>query len=109
MSSRASLPAAPRHLSRRSKELWRSVLEDYELEIHHRELLRLALEALDRCEEARKAIAKDGPFVPTRSGRPAAHPALAVERDSRLAAARLLRELDLEGEPLPDPRPRRRS
>ena len=59
-------------------------------------LLQLAGEAWDRCQEAREAIARDGLIVLT-TGR--AHPAVAIERDSRLAFARLIRELDLDAEP----------
>src|SRR5688572_7160222 len=104
----ADSPKPPAHLSKRMKAFWRRVVDDYALEPHHLELFRLACEALDRTEEARAVIAAEGAFVSTRNG-VRAHPAIAVERDSRLAAARLFRELDLEGEPLPDPRPPRRA
>jgi hypothetical protein len=97
-------------LSASSQRLWRRVLEDYLLEDHHRELLRLALESLDRCEQARKVLAREGITYRDRFGAPRPHPCVGIERDSRVAAARLWRELDLEGEPLPDPRmPRRRG
>jgi phage terminase small subunit len=99
---------APEHLSARSRELWARIVRDYDLDVHHLELLRLALEALDRCEQARQALADEGMLTTNRYGVRVAHPAVAIERDSRLAAARLFRELDLEGEPLPDPRMRRR-
>jgi hypothetical protein len=42
-----------------------------------------------------------------RLGYPRKHPALSIEENSRLQFARLMRELDLDGEPLPDPRPSR--
>jgi phage terminase small subunit len=58
--------------------------------------LQLAGEAWDRSQQAREAIAKEGLTVPS-GGR--AHPAIAIERDSRLAFARLIRELDLDAEP----------
>ncbi len=44
-----------------------------------------------------------------RFGTPRRHPAVGIESENRIAFARLLRELDLEGTPLPDPRPPRRG
>jgi hypothetical protein len=106
----ASPPTAPGHLTESSRALWSRIVADYELADHHRELLRLALEALDRCEQAREVLAVEGITFVDRFGSPKAHPCVAIERDARLAAARLWREIDLEGEPLPDPRtPRRRG
>lgn len=58
--------------------------------------MQLAGEAWDRCQQARQAIARDGLTVAS-GGR--AHPAIAIERDSRLAFARLIRELALDAEP----------
>jgi P27 family predicted phage terminase small subunit len=101
-------PGPPRHLSRRSKALWRQVTADYTLELHHFELLRVALEARDRLEEAREAIARDGAVIRDRFGTPKRHPALTTEENARAQYLRTWRELDLEGEPLPDARlPRR--
>ncbi len=79
------------------------------LEDHHLRLLGLAGEAFDRAQEARKVIARDGAYFTDDAGRPRAHPALLVERDSQLRFARLMRELDLDGEVGPDPRPPRRG
>lgn len=87
---------APAHLRQQTAEWWRSVHKDYELEPHHVRLLTLAAEAWDRTTEAREAIAKDGLTVTTKDGGIKAHPAVGIERDSRLAFARLVRELDLD-------------
>ena len=79
---------------------------DYEIEDHHRRLLTLACEALDRCEEARVALAEHGTTYVDRFGCPKPRPKVAIERDSRVAAARLFRELALDDTP-EDPRPPR--
>jgi P27 family predicted phage terminase small subunit len=90
---------APSHLTAESAEWWRSVHSDYDLEPHHNRLLTLACEAFDRCGQARALIDNEGPVTRTSDGGMKAHPAVAIERDSRLAFARLLRELDLDTEP----------
>jgi len=93
---------APAHLSRPSRELWTAVVKEYELqeEPHALRLLTLACEASDRCEQARVALADEGLTYTDRFGCPKPSPYIAIERDSRLAAARLFRELAL---PLSDP------
>lgn len=68
-------------------------------------LLRLACEAFDRCQTARAAIDREGITVASETGAIKAHPAVAIERDSRLAFARLLRELDLDTAGPDAPRP----
>lgn len=100
---------APAHLRPETRAWWRTVVADYSLEEHHERLLTLACEALDRGFEAREVLAREGAYFTDRFGQRRGHPALAVERDSRLAFARVLRELDLDGEPLPDPRMPRRG
>lgn len=101
--------AAPRHLSPSSRKLFRRVVADYELdrEPHALETLRLACEALDRCAEARDVLAADGAILRDRFGQARAHPAVAIERDSRLAALRAFRELSLDGQAPEDVRPPR--
>ena len=79
-------------------------MADFELEEHHRKLLLLACEAFDRCTEARELLARDGLTIPTGAGGQKAHPAVAIERDSRLAFTRVLRELDLDTEAPPEGR-----
>jgi P27 family predicted phage terminase small subunit len=98
-------PTPPKHLSRKTKGLYRRVLEEYELEPHHTRILQLLCEALDRAEDAQRVIDEDGITTKDRFGQLKPHPAVAIKRDAEVAAARLLRELDLEGEPDPSPRP----
>jgi P27 family predicted phage terminase small subunit len=88
---------------------WRSVVKSWSLDEHHEKLLTMACEAADRATEARETIAKHGAYHVDRFGSPKSHPAIAVERDSRLAFARLLRELGLEADGPGDSRPPRIS
>jgi phage terminase small subunit len=93
----------PKHLSLVMRRWWDSVNQDYNLEDHHRLLLTKACEAYDRAEGARETIAKLGTTFEDRFKQPCARPEIAIERDSRLAFARLVRELNLE-EPPPEAR-----
>jgi len=92
---------APGHLSASTAAWWRAVVAGYALEPHHAMLLTLAGEAWDRSVEAREALAVCGLTFTDRFGQPHARPEVAIERDSRLAFARLVRELDLDGESTP--------
>jgi len=88
-------PRLPSHLKAPGRRLWQSALTEYEIDAAGLELLRLAAEALDRADEARRAVAQSAPYIPDRFGNIRPHPGLGVERDSRLAAARLIRQLGL--------------
>jgi phage terminase small subunit len=92
-------PSPPEHLSEATQRWWQAVVEDYDLEGHHLRLLQLAGEAWDRAQQAREALAEHGMTFEDRFGAPRARPEIAVERDSRLAFARLVRELDLDVDP----------
>jgi phage terminase small subunit len=72
------------------------VTSTFELEEHHLRLLTLAAEAWDRGQQAREAIVEKGLTFDDRFGVPHARPEVAIERDSRTAFARLLRELALD-------------
>ena len=101
----SKLPKPPEHLSAASKQWWLEIADGFELEPHHIRLLTLAAQAWDRCEEARAALAKHGITYQDSLGQPKTRPEVAVERDSRIAFARLLRELGLESAPADAPRP----
>ena len=96
----------PAHLRPATKKWFAKVVADYDLEPHHVRLLSLAGEAWDRTEQAREALAIHGLTYTDRFDAPRARPEIAVERDNRLAFARLVRELDLDTEtPADAPRP----
>jgi phage terminase small subunit len=90
---------APSHLSESTRRWWKTVLADYDLDPHHLKLLQAAAEAWDRLQDARKAIGEHGTTYTDRFGAPRLRPECAIERDSRLAFARLIRELDLDVDP----------
>ena len=98
--------AIPTHLTGPSRRWIKQILADFDLESFHFRLLVKAAEAWERSEQAREQIATDGITVPDRYGVLKAHPAVAIERDARLAFARLLRELALDAA-APDSRPPR--
>src|SRR4051812_37822304 len=92
-------PPAPDHLSAAMRAWWKQVTAAYELEPHHLHLLRLCCEALDAAEAARSALALHGMTHTDRHGIVRLRPEVALQRDSRLAAVRIIRELDLDVEP----------
>jgi len=93
---------APHHLSAATRRWFESVLNDYQLEAHHVRLLTLACESWDRTCQAREILDREGLTYLDRFGCPRSRPEIAVERDSRIAFARLVRELDLDTEAPPE-------
>lgn len=93
----ASTPP-PDHLSESARAWWGEVLRNFDLEGHHLRLLQSACEAWDRMTQAREALKLHGALTFTDDkGTIRAHPCVAIERDARVAFARLVRELDLDG------------
>ena len=90
-------PRSPVHLGDESGAFWRKVVKDFALEPHHLKILEAACTAWDRVVQSRSAIEEFGLLVEGRYG-PRANPAVAMERDARLAFLRALRELDLDAE-----------
>ena len=88
----------PEHLSPSSKALYERLVDDYALgdEVHALATLTLALEALDRCEQARVILAREGITYTDRFGQPRKHPCVSVEENARLQAVRCFRELSLD-------------
>jgi P27 family predicted phage terminase small subunit len=91
--------APPSHLSPSARQWWQATVEMYVLQEHHLRLLQLLCEGWDRAQAAREQLDREGLTVPGREGGIRPHPCIAIERDARLAVARLLRELDLDTEP----------
>ncbi|RLP21982.1 P27 family phage terminase small subunit [Mesorhizobium sp. YM1C-6-2] len=97
----------PGHLRLETRRWAKKILEEYTLESHHFRMLVKTCEAWDRSEQAREALAADGLTVVDRYGTPKAHPCVGIERDSRTAFFRGLRELALDVDAPEVPRPPR--
>jgi len=96
--SRLKGPSPPKHLSADMRAWWKQVVSEFQLEPHHLHLLQAACEAWDRTQGAREALLLHGTVFVDDRGRPLARPEIQIERDSRTAFARLVRELDLDVE-----------
>jgi hypothetical protein len=97
----------PKHLKTSTRSWVRRILADYELESHHVKLLLMAAEAYDRAAQAREILQTQGLTFTDRFKQPRARPELAIERNSMITFARLLRELRLDVSPPDDTRPPR--
>src|SRR4051794_29482808 len=107
MTNAPTRPTPPGHLSKKSADLWRSILDRYDLEDEELATLTLALEAFDTAQTARRLLRREGLVIRARSDQPKPHPATAVARDAASTWSRLLRDLGLpldDEEEQPQPR-----
>jgi P27 family predicted phage terminase small subunit len=108
MKKTPDIPTPPEHLSKAMQAWWKELTAQYDFESHHLRILEAACSAWDRMTQAREILDEQGLTYQDKFGNPRAAPEIAIERDSRLAFARLLRELALDVEPPPEsPRPPR--
>lgn len=93
----------PTHLSAAAKKLWNDIFTEYSIDdAAGMAILRVALEAFDRSQEARMVVKKQGMTILGRDGQVRSHPLLTVERDNRAAFLAGLKALNLDLEPLRD-------
>jgi P27 family predicted phage terminase small subunit len=97
-------PRAPAELTSEAKSLWRTVVSEYEVTPADLRVLREACLAFDRAEQARKTVDREGLTYMDRFGAPRQHPAAGLELRHREQFAKLMRELQLDGDAAPDPR-----
>ena len=72
------------------RQLWKSVLADFELGAHERLMLLQACHVADVCDALQEVIAADGPMLADREGGPRTHPACRELRQQRITLARLI-------------------
>lgn len=92
MVSDQRVPRPPGELRRAGRELWRAVMDSYDLETHERRLLREMCRTADDLDALADIVAREGVLDPE-TGR--AHPALVEARQQRIAFARLVAALRL--------------
>ena len=96
----------PPGLTKATRIWWTDVVSTWELDIHHLKLLEVACRELDRAEEARLLIRKDGGVLAKDCfGQLKEHAARKVEREARITFARLVRELGFDVAEAAAPRP----
>jgi hypothetical protein len=91
----------PRKLGAHGGALWRAVMSEYQIEDSAGlTMLAQACIVLDRAEQCRKQIERDGVVIRARSGPARDHPALKHELASRAFVVRTLARLGLDVEPV---------
>ena len=88
-------PVAPAHLSERSRLLWQKIVPLYVTPARHT-LVQTAFEQLDRVDQARELIAKDGLVLAGKGAIPHVHPAARIEKDAVAAVTRLFTVLGVD-------------
>jgi len=94
-----SSPEPPAHLSETSKQRWREIVAENNMDAASLPILTSYLTALDRVEEARTEIARIGPLIKDRFNIVKPNPWVAIERDSTLIMHRAFRLLGFDQEP----------
>jgi phage terminase small subunit len=83
-------PGPPEHLSARAKSLWAVLGPEHARTAGRQLLLQAGLEALDRSDEARNLITRDGLVAITETtGAVHVHPCARVEREARAQLCRI--------------------
>ena len=90
-------PAAPAHLSKRSKALWRSVVPSRAKSAERQLLVIVALECLDLADECRDRIRAEGMTTVTRkTGAVHVHPLAKVEKEQRAMFVKVWGQLNFQ-------------
>jgi len=88
---------APAGLSERAEALWYAVVPARASSAGRLALVEEALHALDRADQMREAVDRDGPVtVNATTGMVHVHPCVKIERESRQAFSRLWSTMGLE-------------
>lgn len=101
-------PRIPAGTKPGGERLWRSVVDDFDLDEHELALLREAVRTVDTLDALAAVVAKDGPMVESPQGLKV-HPAIVESRQLKIALARLLAALRMPSGDEGENRPQRRQ
>jgi phage terminase small subunit len=97
MKKKQEYPQAPEYLSDKSKKLWGEYVGEEIKSPGRLELFRVALESLDRIDEARQIIATEGLTIATgKTGLLHGHPVLAIEKEAKGTFLKIWKTLFLD-------------
>lgn len=94
--NRKDLPKPPKHLSKEAKRKWGEFVAAWDFNLDALLILRTALEAFDRMNQAREILAREGITILDHNGVIKSHPCVGIERDSRSAMNRAFKQLGLD-------------
>ncbi len=87
----------PAHLSDRSKALWHEVVPRTAASPERLAVIQVALETLDRADQAREQLDREGlTFATETTGAVHVHPLVKVERDARSSFVRVWTSIGLD-------------
>ena len=92
----------PRHLSKKSKKLWREIFDNWIIDEAHEPLLEICCQSYDRIQEAREDIKDYGVVIQTPTGHRKLNPALRCEHDATNRFLQSWKQLGLDQEPPQD-------
>ena len=85
----------PSGLSTEGKELWNTITANWKLDDGQLVVLFQACQSLDRMNDAKRILKTEGLTSEDRFGQSRAHPAVAIERDTRQLFLRAIKQLNL--------------
>src|SRR5258705_13310070 len=89
----------PSHLQAKTKEWWKLIAHEFQLEKYQYAVLQSAAESWDTYQYARTELTKHGLTFTDNKGMVRARPEAAIARDARTSFLRALRELRLNVDP----------
>lgn len=92
----------PQILSDQTQKWCEVLTQTYEFKAHHLKLLQVAAETWDLYLAARRFLSENGMTFQDRFGQPCSRPEVAIMRDAKLSFVRIVRELNLPGQDLPE-------